>query len=197
MSVLVLPTVVVHADATAAPHGRPGWPEYLTAALAARGVALTVPAVNHADRSLMGFADVVRGLAPVQDHRSVAVLAMSHADGRRTGMAPADAAHLVGLGVGVLGAHGARVVVVGPTGGGHPDGGQPAVGYGAYTKWHARTERAVLTALDGLGLVGVQYTSLAGLPRALTRDGVRPTPAGWRWVADRVAEGIAAGLASP
>ncbi len=197
MSVLVLPTVVVHADATAAPHGRPGWPEYLTAALTARGIAVTVSVFSHADRSLMGFADVVRGLAPVQDHRSVAVLAMSHADGRRTGMAPADAAHLAALGVRVLGALGARVVVVGPTGGGCPDGGQPAVGYGAYAKWHARTERAVLAALDGFGLVGVSYVSLAGLPRALTRDGVRPTPAGWRWAADRVADGIVAGLASP
>ena len=185
------PTVVVYADATAAPEARPGWPDYLSAALASAGVTLARPVVNLGSRSLTSFADVVR-LAGADRHAlptgTTALLSLSHADGRRGGTAPQDAAALALLGVRNLqGRWADLVVVVGPTGAACPPGLALPARYASYLRWHRRTESAIRLALGDLA----SYVSLADLPADLTRDGVRPTPKGWQWVAERVAAGIA------
>lgn len=197
MPIEPFPSVFVYADETAAPPTRPGWPEHLTAALRAAGVTLARPVVSAA-RGVGGFADAVRLVG--SDHRALpagttAVLALSHLDGRGDRLAPLDAGLLAAQGVAALAARWAdRVIVVGPTGAAPLPGQTMPPRYGGYLRWHRRTEAAVRAALVEAG-VACAYVSLADLPADLTRDGVRPTPAGWRWAAERVAAGIAVSLA--
>lgn len=180
----------VYGNATLAPETRAGWPEHLGSELALRGARLRSPVVNMGSRSLDTFADVVRAVG--QEQRALdgvtAVLALSYTDGRSDRLAPSEAALFASLGVDHLLARGAdRVLVVGPTAGHALPGKRTAVGYGGYARWLRRTEKAVRESLGDLAL----FVPLSGLTVDLTRDGVRPTPAGWKWVAGTVADAMA------
>lgn len=187
MSVL---SVLAFGNAQLVPETRLGWPELLTASLLERRVLIRRPVVNGGQRTLVSFPDVVRHLGAIRDVRDATVLvAMSHADGRSERLSPTDAAHFATFAVDDLQSRGAaRVLVVGPTGGGPLPGKRPAVGYAGYPRWVRRVEKAIPQALDGYR--GTAFVSLADLPLDLTRDGIRPLPAGWKWVADRVADAI-------
>ncbi len=184
--------IVTYGNALIVPETRPGWPEILTGILAARRVPLARPVVNAGQRGVTSFADVVRFCATDRQPLAgaVAVVALSHADGRSDRLAPPDAALFAVQAVHHLHARGAeRVIVVGPTGGNTPGGKRPAVGYGGYPRWLRRTEKAVREALGD----EATYVSLADLPADMIRDGIRPLPAGWRWVAEQVADALVRG----
>lgn len=179
----------VYGNATLVPETRAGWPEHLGLILMERDVRLSAPVVNMGDRSLDTFADVVRALG--RDRRPLgavtAVLALAYTDGRSDRLAPSEAALFASLGVEHLLARGAeRVLVVGPTAGHTLPSKRAAVGYGGYTRWLRRTEKAVRESLGG----SASFVALSGLTVDLTRDGVRPTPAGWKWVASTVADAL-------
>lgn len=182
----------VYGNATLVPETRAGWPDLLTSVLSERRVRLRHPVVNAGSRTVLSFADVVRSIGTDRRwlNEAVAMVALSHADGRSDRLAPSEAALFATQAVAHLKHRDAeRVLVVGPTAGHVMPGKRPAVGYGSYPRWLRRTEKAVTEALGDDAV----YVSLAGLCADLTRDGVRPTPAGWRWVAEQVADALVRG----
>ena len=141
-------------------------------------------------RNLDTFADVVRAVG--QEQRALdgvtAVLALSYTDGRSDRLAPSrrpcsprsewTTCWPVAL---------TACWWWAPTAGHALPGKRTAVGYGGYARWLRRTEKAVRESLGDLAL----FVPLSGLTVDLTRDGVRPTPAGWKWVAGTVADAMA------
>lgn len=178
--------VFVYGGAPSAPQNRAGWPELLQAALSG------APVFNLSLKSDTTIVDVSRSISrlPVREmygRGSVAVVAMSYLDGRSDRVAPTDAALMAQLAVQQLRHRAVDVVlVVGPTNGG-PQCGRVAPGFGSYPRWLKRTDRAVRGAVEGEGAI---YVPLSDMPLDLTRDGVRPSQAGWRWVAEQVKSAI-------
>lgn len=184
--------VVVYGGDTLVPDAWQGWPDALSAVLAARRAPYRGPVLNLGQRGArgpLGFADVVRAACadPSDLTDRVAVIALAHTDGRSDRLSPSEATAFTRLALDGLWRRGAaHVLVVGPTGGGVKPGKQPAARYGSYARWLRRVDKAVRAEV-GVG-DAASYVSLADLPLDLTRDGVHPSAAGWRWVAERVAD---------
>jgi hypothetical protein len=185
-------SVIVYGDALLAPEARPGLPEILTASFTSRMAAMSRPVVNAALLDANGFPAVARAIGA--DTRRgdgwTAVLVVTHADGKSDRVAPTDLGIFVAQSVEHLLARSfEEVVVVGPTGGGVLPGRRAAVGYGSYARWARRADKALAWTSSGYG-PRVEYVTTLDLPQDHTRDGIRPLPVGWKWVAERVADAV-------